>query len=302
MSEMAAAVQAPVVWRSMLFVPAHVARFVDAAHSRSADAYILDLEDSVPLAMKESARRVLSTSLQQVCRSGASALVRVNDAEHGQELDLAAAVAAGASAVVLPKVDDASQVVRAAGTLDRLERQSGGAVGATKLIALIEDVRALPCLDAIAASSARLVGMILGSEDFSASAGMVPIRETLLGPNQQVQFACRRAGLMPFGFPASIAEFSDADALRGHIALARQMGFVGAFCIHPSQVPILNEGFSPSEEEISRAASLVEAFDAAVADGQGAFRFHGKMVDLPVVLRARELLARSSKVARQEKS
>jgi citrate lyase subunit beta/citryl-CoA lyase len=139
--------------------------------------------------------------------------------------------------------------------------------------------------------------MSLGSEDFSASAGMSPIPETLMWPNQQIVFACRRAGILPFGFPASIADFSDPARFTATIALARQMGFVGAFCVHPSQVAVLNEGFAPSPAEVQQARELIAANEAAVREGRGAFQFQGKMVDLPVVSRAHELLRRAENLA-----
>ena len=129
--------------------------------------------------------------------------------------------------------------------------------------------------------------------DFSASAGMATTPHALFAPNQQVLFACRRAGLLPYGFPASIADFSDLEAFRQHIRFARQLGFVGAFCIHPSQIEAMNEEFAPSASEIEDARRLIKSFEAAQQDGRGAIEHLGKMVDLPVVNRARELLRRA---------
>ena len=279
----------------MLFVPAHIEKFVAAAHTRGADAYILDLEDSVPLSQKDVAREQLREKAARVAQSGAAALVRVNPPSPGQSLDLESAIAPSVAAVVLPKVNGADEVQAASLVIDRLESERGVKHGSTRLIAQIEDVRALPRLDEIAASSPRLMAMILGSEDFSASAGMAPIPQALFAPNQQVLFACRRAGLLPFGFPASIAEFGDLHAFREQIRLASRLGFVGAFCIHPSQVAVMNEEFSPSAGEIADARSLIAAFEIAAERGHGAIEHRGKMVDLPVATRARELLARASR-------
>lgn len=287
----------PPVWRSMLFLPAHIEKFVAKAHTRGADAYILDLEDSVPLPQKAHARTVLVQGAQSVSAGGAAALVRVNPDWAWMQLDLDAAVHPQVQAIVLPKVSRADKVQRAAQHIQQLEAQRGMVVGSTWLIAQIEDVDALPHLDEIATSSPRLLGMILGSEDFSVSAGMQPIPEALLMPNQMVQFACRRAGIHPLGFPASIADYDDLDRFVGHIRLAKQMGFVGAFCIHPSQVRVLNEGFSPTEDEILQAQDMVAIYEAALQAGHGAVEYRGKMLDAPVVMRAKNLLTQASTMA-----
>ena len=280
------------IWRSMLFLPAHIEKFVEKAHTRGADAYILDLEDSVPASAKDAARNMVTTGAAQVSRSGAAAIVRVNQPWAETDQDLEASIGAGVKAIVLPKVNAPDYVRAAAQKINLLEAQRGMVAGHTLLIAQIEDVAALPKLDDIAASSPRLMGMTLGSEDFSVSAGMEPIPAALFAPNQSVLFSCRRAGILPFGFPASIADYSDSEGFRSTIKLARQLGFVGAFCIHPSQVPILNQEFSPTQQEIDYAFGVIEAYENAVSEGKGAVEFRGKMIDPPVVVRAQELLRR----------
>lgn len=281
------------IWRSMLFIPAHNEKFVERAHTRGADAYILDLEDAVPLAEKPRARDLLSAGVQQIKRGGAAALVRINAEPALAKADLEAACIEGIAALVIPKVNSAAEINAVAKQVDFLESMRGLPANAIRLIAQIEDVRALPVLDEIAASSKRLLGMILGPEDFSASAGMEPFPEALFAPNQQIVFACRRAALLPFGFPASIADYSDLDAFRAHIRRGRRMGFVGAFCIHPAQVAILNEEFSPAAAEIETARGVIAAYELALNEGKGTATYSGKMIDLPVVLRARETLRRA---------
>lgn len=283
------------VWRSLLFIPANNDKFVAKAHTRGADGIILDLEDSIAPNQKSDARRILPHAAKAVAGNGTDVLVRVN-AEYLEE-DVTAAAIASVSALVLPKVESPDTVVETASLLHRLEAERGLPVGAIRLLAQIEDVRALPMLDAIAAASPRLLGMSLGSEDFSASAGMLPLPETLYGPNQQVAFACRRAGILPFGFPASITLFDDQPALESAALQAANMGFVGAFCIHPKQVAILNQAFTPGAEAVSEARLLLSAFAQAKGEGVAVFAHKGKMVDLPVVLRARELVARAEVIA-----
>jgi citrate lyase subunit beta/citryl-CoA lyase len=290
---------APPIWRSMLFLPAHVPRYIERAHTRGADAYILDLEDSVPQSEKAHAREGLADGARQVTQGGAATLVRINTQAEHRAADIEAACLPGVAAIVVPKVGVAADIVAVAVRLDSLEAARGIGAGGVRLIALIEHVAALPHLDEIALSSPRLLGMILGSEDFSASAGMEPIAEALLAPNQQIVFACRRAGILPFGFPASIAEYADAAAFRMHVRLARRLGFVGAFCIHPSQIEVLNEEFSPSAADIAAARAVIEAFDAAVRDGRGAASYLGRMIDPPVVERAQEVLRRAESLGKR---
>ncbi|MGQ0619963.1 MAG: HpcH/HpaI aldolase/citrate lyase family protein [Panacagrimonas sp.] len=284
------------IWRSMLFVPAHVPKFVDAAHTRSADAYLLDLEDSVPLAQKAEARAALPSAVAKVSQSGATALVRINTDDALTPDDVNAAVIPGVRALMVPKVESAAQVQKLDARITELERERGIAPGQILLIAQIEHVRALPQLDEIAGSSPRVMGLILGSEDFSVSAGAEPTPETLYGPNQQLVFACRRAGILPFGFPGSISVFRDLDLFRQLITRAREMGFVGSYAIHPNQVQVMNELFAPPTADVAHARELLAAYEEAEAQGRGALEFRGRMVDMPVVLRARELLRRAEAI------
>ena len=282
------------IWRSMLFIPAHRDDFVGKASQRGADAYILDLEDSVPEAQKEQARGAVVNAADIVAQNGAAALVRINQDLNQATADLEACIHPGVQAIVVPKVVSGSQIQALSNLIDKLEAQRGIVAGHTRLIAQIECVHGLGNLDDIAQSCDRLLGMSLGSEDFSASAGMEPTPEGLLAPNQAIVFACRRAGILPFGFPASIADYSDIERFRNTIHFARQLGFVGALCIHPSQVAILNDEFAPSDAEIERARALIDAYEQGLSEGKGAVEFEGSMVDAPVVARARELLLRVS--------
>ncbi len=279
-------------WRSLLFIPVHIDKFVDKAHTRGADAYILDMEDSVPLAQKEVARQKVKEAAKKVSVAGASALVRINLKLEMALLDVEAAVDPNVVAIVIPKVENIEQIKAITAAIGNQEKKLGIEAGQTKVIAMIESVEALPHLDEIASSHSRVIAMTLGSEDFSASAGMSPIPATLEMPNQMIVFACRRAGIEPLGFPGSIADYSDLSRFEETIELAKQMGFTGAFCIHPKQAKILNDKLTPSEQEVNHARDLIQAFDQATGKGKGAVEFAGKMIDLPVVISARKLVAR----------
>lgn len=277
-------------WRTALFIPVHIEKFVAKAHTRGADAYILDLEDSVPLVQKEAARACVIPASKVVSQGGADALVRINLDARFAMLDIEASVDENVKAIVVPKVESAEQIRAFSQRISELEQAKSLPEGHTALILMIESVDALPKLDDIANADPRVVAMILGSEDFSATAGMQPLPQTLLLPNQMVALACRRANIMPLGFPGSIADYSDLEEFRKTIKFAKQLGFVGAFCIHPKQVAVINDELTPSAEEIEHSQGLIDAFEAGLAAGKGAVEYKGKMIDLPVVERAKELL------------
>ncbi|ARP68102.1 CoA ester lyase [Mesorhizobium sp. WSM1497] len=278
-------------WRSLLFVPAHVARFVATAHQRGADGLILDLEDSVPQEQKGEARRQLPESVAKVGSKGASVLVRVNRGLRVLAADLDAAVVAGVDALVLPKTDSAEWVLEIANAVSELERERNLPVGRIRFLAQIETPGALRKLATIASAHPRMVAMALGPEDFSAAVGGVPGFDLLLAPSLAVLFAARAAGLLPLGFIGSMGEFSDTYKLREAAAHARRLGFAGALAIHPAQVAIFNEAFSPSAQELEWARRVLAAQKDAAGQGRGAFAFEGKMVDPPVIRRAQEIAA-----------
>ncbi|MUZ75500.1 CoA ester lyase [Agrobacterium vitis] len=278
-------------WRSLLFVPGHSRKFVTSAHERGADGIILDLEDSVPVAHKSDARRQLADSITSVGRHGASVLVRVNHDLCALAADLDAAVIPGVDALVLPKVESGDWVEEAADAVTRLEKQRGIALGTVRFLAQIESPRALQRLPEIASSNARLVAMALGPEDFCAAVGGSPDFDLLLAPNLQVLFAARAAGLLPLGFVGSIGDFQDSRKVQDNAVHARRLGFAGALAVHPAQVAIFNDAFSPSDDEIAWAREVVAAETLATERGLGAFAVGGKMIDPPVVRRAHQILA-----------
>ena len=287
---------APPVWRSMLFVPVTAPRFVAGAADRGADAIILDLEDAVAASEKPRARTLLEAAIPQVSRRGADVLVRVNRPWRMMVRDIEAAVLPGVAALVLTKVDDPEHVRAAAEMVTELEAERSLPTGAIRFLVLVETAAGFFRMEAIARAHPRIVAMSLGAEDFALSVGMRAEPEGLFYPKQHMLFAARAAGVMPLGFVGSIADFRDQEAFRAIVRRSARLGFVGASCIHPLQVPVLNECFSPDAAEVERAHRMVVAYDAALAAGQGAVQFEGAMIDVPVVDRARTLLARDAAV------
>jgi citrate lyase subunit beta/citryl-CoA lyase len=282
-------------WRSMLFVPVTRNKFVASAHTRGADAIILDLEDSVAESEKARARTLVPAAAKEVSKSGADVLVRINRPWHQAFRDIEAAVGPRIAALMCPKVESPEHLGVIAELLDTLEAERGMPPGHTRLVALVETADAYFRVREIAKATPRLDALSLGAEDFATSLGMEPTPETLQAPKQTIIIAARAAGILPLGFMGTVADFDDLDAFRATIRRSRKFGFVGASCIHPSQVPILNEEFGWSDTDVDHARRLVAAYDAAKTQGVGAVTFEGKMIDVPVVERAQALIRQAER-------
>ena len=292
---------APPVWRSMLYVPATSEKFIEKAHERGADAIKIDLEDAVALAEKPRARTLVRSAAKIVARGGADVLVRINRPLRMAVDDLEASVWPEVHGLVLPKVESADHIGFLAEIITELEDERDMQRGHIKLMALIETPRGYSNVREIAHSSERLSAIALGQEDFSAEMGMVePEGMSLLSYYQTVQVAAREAGILPIGYPGSIAEFTDLELFKSNALIARKLGFDGGACIHPKQVPILNEAFTPTDDEIDRSERMVAAYDAAMAAGDGAVAFEGKMIDVPVVARAERILSIRDRIKAKE--
>jgi len=279
------------VWRSLLYVPAHVQRFVEKAAGCGADALLLDLEDSVPADRKDLARSALAAAVPTLKRAGNDVLVRVNGPLQLLVPDLRAAVAAGADAVAIPKVLGASHLEAIDALLGELENEYGVAHRTTRVIAMIETPAAFEARARIARASARIVAMMLGGGDFALHCESDASPEVLNLPKQLLVIAARAAGVLPLGLAGTPDALDDLDAFEHMACRSKAMGFAGATCIHPAQVPRLNRAFAPSHDDVQAARALIDAYESARAEGRGALRVNGKMIDAPVVERARRVLA-----------
>jgi citrate lyase subunit beta/citryl-CoA lyase len=281
------------VWRSLQYVPAHREKHVTSSRLAQADAVILDLEDAVPTEGKAAARNGLKAAVKAVGRWGADVLVRINAEPELADADVAAAVAAGAVALVVPKVEGAEDILRLELVIAAAERAAGLEIGATRLVVLIESARGLLSMSASLGASARIAAVNLGNEDFARDLGVEPSEELLIYPRQQMIIAAVAAGVLPLGLAGSATRFDDLDAYRRLAERSRRLGHVGATCIHPDQISVLNEVFAPSEAEVADALAIV---DAARMAGQGAFAVNGRMIDKPVLGRAVGVLDRKSSI------
>lgn len=286
------------VWRSLLYVPAHVEKFVNSPRVGEADGVILDLEDSVPAERKTQARDMASAAVQTLSQGRGDVLVRINDDPALAAADIAAVVRPGVRALVAPKVRGVDHV----NELDRLigaaEAANGVADGTVRLVVLIETAEGFLNMAAIARASSRVVAINLGNEDFALDLGMEPDDDTLRMPRQQLVIAAAAAGIMPLGLMGVATRFDDLDAYRALALRSRRFGYVGATCIHPSQIAVLNAAFSPNDEELAWARRVVEGAEQSA----GAFQIDGKMIDAPIIHRARNLLHRSETIRKSTES
>jgi citrate lyase subunit beta/citryl-CoA lyase len=278
-------------WHSILFVPGHEERFLQSCVSKGASAIALDLEDSVPESSKKHARENYQSNITLLQSKGCEVCVRINSDLRACITDLETVVVAGTDAIVLPKVIGLDHLILIDRLISELEFERGLAKNGITLIAMVESAQALNKATTWGQGCARLAALFFGTEDFCLDTGMQPTPENLFYPAQKLVLAAKSIGVLAFGFPASIADYSDLLVLRKSIENGRSLGFDGVFCIHPKQVTIVNDVYQPSQAEIKQAQLIVDAFEHAQSQGRGAVEVAGKMVDAPVYQRARKLLA-----------
>jgi citrate lyase subunit beta/citryl-CoA lyase len=201
------------VWRSLLYVPVNVEKYVAKAHTRGADAIQLDLEDSVPVSEKANARKLVQEAAETVSQAGADVVVRINQPLRMAVRDLEETVSPLVHAITLTKVDSASHVKLLAEMVDELEAERGMTPGHTRFITLVESADAFFRLEEIAKSHPRVAALGLGGEDFATSVGTVPDPDVMLYPKQQSIIASRAAGIMPLGIIGTVADYSDVDGI-----------------------------------------------------------------------------------------
>jgi len=288
------------VWRSLLYVPVNVEKFVEKAHTRGADVLQLDLEDAVPPAEKEKARALVENSAARVRRGGADVVVRINQPLSLAVRDLEHSVCPDVDGIAITKADSASHVKLLDELVTGLEEKRGMKAGHTKFIVMIETADAFTRIDEIPRASPRVVAMNIGGEDFALDLNAQPDDDVLLHPKQRMIIAARAAGVMPLGFIGTVADFSDWEKFRLMVRRARRFGFDGAGCIHPGQVKIVNEEYTPSEAEVAYARKVIQMDKDAAAAGRGSFQIDGKMIDIPVVVRAERLIRRYEAIKQRE--
>ncbi len=287
------------VWRSVLYVPGNVPKFIDKAHERGADCVLIDLEDSVTPAEKPRARQMLPETMKKVAANGADVAVRINRPMRLAMADIEAAMRPGLAALFITKTESVQHLSLLDEAVSELERERGMTPGGVGFGAMIEHPRALAHIDDIAAHGPRVIAMMLGGEDFALETGSIPGEETLELPKRLVAFAAQAHGVPMIGILGTVADYSDVAAYKKSAERARRFGFSGGTCVHPGLVQALNEAFTPPAAEVAQARRLIQADAEAAAAGRGSFTVDGKMIDIPVIDRARKLLARHEAIERR---
>jgi citrate lyase subunit beta/citryl-CoA lyase len=248
------------------------------------DGIILDLEDSVAPAKKAEARLLVRNALRQVHFGSAERMVRINQVPAGLD-DLPWIIPHHVQVILLPKCESAQQVKEIEAGIGELCRQNG----LTKrpfLMPIIESALGVENAFEIARASENIVAMAIGLEDLTADLGVPRTKsgEESLYARQRLVNACKASGIQPID--SVFSDVDDMHALLTNVKNSRALGFEGMGCIHPRQIPVIREGFRPSEEEILKAGKIVEAFRDAESKGLGVVALGSKMIDPPVVKRA----------------
>tara|TARA_B100001123_G_scaffold145373_1_gene168776 strand:+ start:135 stop:1013 length:879 start_codon:yes stop_codon:yes gene_type:complete len=280
------------LFRSFIFVPGNRANMLERARNFNSDVIMVDLEDSVPPGEKETAREMAKEWVPALKKEGKRVMVRVNSLDTGltrQELE--AVVSPDLYGISLGKVESTWNMRDADRMLSSIEHLAGVEPGSIKMVAWAETASALVDARDIATASKRVVALAFGAEDFTNDMGIerTDTGEEVRVPRSLVPVAARAANVASLDSPFVL--FQDPDALRADAQRARQMGYTGKFAIHPAQLDIINETFSPSAEEIAYARQIMAAWEEAKAAGRGSLAMDGRMVDVPVVKRAQNLLA-----------
>jgi citrate lyase subunit beta/citryl-CoA lyase len=284
------------VHRSLLFAPGNHARRVEKCLTLGADAVILDLEDAVADAEKAATRAMVVQALGRPRRS--QGYVRVNSLGTPWALgDFLAVVTTGVDGIVLPKVESASDLRTGEWLIDSLERERGLPSGRIDLIPIIETAAGFAHMGEIAAAARRTRRLAFGAGDFTLDIGLAwSADETELLPyRSQFVVQSRAAGLEP-PLDTVWVSLDDKDGFRRSALRARSLGFQGKLCIHPDQVPVVNECFCPTESELAHARRVIVAFEQAQREGLAAIQVDGQFVDYPILYRAQRIVARAQAI------
>jgi citrate lyase subunit beta / citryl-CoA lyase len=282
--------------RSLLFIPAQKERWIAGAASTGADAVILDLADALPYDLKSETRRGIATSIKSVAAGGAPCFVRANTLASGMLLeDLEAAATAELAGVVLSEAQDPDEIRLIDQYLSDLERRRGLPDRRIELIIVAETAMAMYRPYEMCAASPR-VGTIMGGTvrggDINRAVGFVWSRagmETLY-LRSHIVLGARAAGIT-YPISGTWTDIDDLDGLRAHAQQNRQLGYRGEFVIHPSHVAVVNEVYSPGEDEIAYCRGVIETMAAAERAGSAGARYGGALIDYAHVRTAQQTLA-----------
>lgn len=276
--------------RTMMFVPGNNAGMMADAHIYGPDSIMLDLEDSVTMAEKDTARLLVHNALKSINFGNTEMVVRINplNTPYGKK-DIEAVVKAGVHVIRMPKTETAEEVKEVEREIEKVEKEIG-CVGRTKIMAAIESTLGIVNAYAIATASPRMMGIALGAEDYSANlkTQRTPEGDELRLARETIVVAARAAGID--ALDTVYSNLNDMETFRKEVEFIKRLGFDGKSIINPRQIEIVNEVFAPKEKEIEKARTIVAAIKEAEKKGSGVIAVNGKMVDRPVVIRAQRVI------------
>lgn len=287
--------------RSMLFVPGSNAAMLSNSFIYKPDSIMFDLEDAVALKEKDSARLLVAHALQHPLYKEIETVVRVNplDSEFGL-LDLNVVVRAGVDLVRMPKTESAQDVLDMDHAITEIEKACGRKAGSTKMLAAIESPLGITQANQIAFASKRLIGIALGAEDYvrNLKTERSPEGIELLFARCSILQAARAAGIQAFDTVYSNA--NNEEGFLKEAALIKQLGFDGKSLINPRQIELLHNLFAPTQKDVEQAKRIIEAAAEAERQGAGVVSLNGKMIDAPIIDRAKLVLERAKSGVREE--
>lgn len=272
--------------RTMLFMPGNNPGMLQNAGILGADSIILDLEDAVSLAEKDSARILVREAIKNIDYSGVEVVVRINPltTEYSKEdIDVIARVKP--DAIMVPKATE-DELIEVHSILDKIEDEEGFKKGDIKLIPLVESAYGVENVYNIIKSSSRVVGVLLGGEDLTSDLGIKRTKEgdEIFYARNKVAIACKAMKVDAIDTP--FTDTNDFEGLEKDTKKAKSLGMTGKSSINPRQIDTIHSVYSPSKQEIIYAQRVLGAMEQAKSEGKGVFSLDGKMIDAPIINRA----------------
>ncbi|WP_274608386.1 HpcH/HpaI aldolase/citrate lyase family protein [Peribacillus sp. TH14] len=286
--------------RSLLYVPGSSLKMMNRALEMEVDSVIFDLEDAVSFSEKVEARKSISEFIATAKQTNKEVIVRTNPIDtYLGIMDLMAIVPKGPHTLVIPKASVKS-ILTADVIITAIEAELGWGKNTIKLIPLIETADGITNVDEIVSVAKRIDGVHLGGEDLTNELGVTrtKIGDELLYARNKVVFAAKAFELDAIDCP--YVDFKDTEGLTFDINRAKSLGMTGKVCIHPGQIETINNTFSPREEEIKEAVTIIESYEKAIQNGIGVYSLNGKMIDAPIVERAKNLINKMEKITKNQ--
>ena len=279
--------------RALLYMPGDNWKMITKSITLGVDSICMDMEDGTAINKKAEARATIAKALQELDFGASEKLARINSVGSGWEKDdIEAVLPYHPDGIVIPKVESFEQVEWASRIIEDAELKNGWQVNSIRILIGVETAKGILNLKEIAAHP-RLDAIIFGGEDFAASIGATRTKDAieLLYARQAVIVACAAYDIQPLDIVT--IDYKDLEALRVEAEFGARLGFSGKQVIHPNQVPVVQEAFTPSDEAIAYARRIVETFEASQKEGKGAYSLDGKMIDMPLLKNAQKVLSRA---------